>query len=97
MIVPDIIIGISVFLSIATVSTAKIAAFAFKVSNTVSIKIRSTPPSNKAFVASVYVSTNSSKLIFLLEGSSTSGLSEHVLLVGPRAPATKISQLRFLV
>ena len=56
--VPETIIGIFISLSIATSSTAKSAAFAFKVSNTVSINIMSAPPSIKARVASEYVSTN---------------------------------------
>ena len=46
-----------------SVSTAKIAAFAFKVSNMVSIKIKSTPPSISAKVDSTYAVTNLSKLM----------------------------------
>ena len=52
VIVPDTMIGISIPLSIATDSTAKSAAFAFNVSNIVSIKISSAPPSINARVAS---------------------------------------------
>ena len=58
VIVPEIIIGISIPLSIATLSTAKIAAFALRVSKIVSIKIRSAPPSIRALVASLKVSTS---------------------------------------
>ena len=50
--------GISIPRSIATDSTAKSAAFAFRVSNIVSIKINSAPPSIRARVASEYVFTN---------------------------------------
>ena len=88
---PEIIIGISTLRSSATVSIANKAAFALRVSNIVSTIIRSAPPSNKAAVASLNVSTKESKLMFLNEGSSTSGLNEHVRLVGPKTPATKIS------
>ena len=91
VIVPEIIIGISTLRSSATISIANKAAFAFRVSKIVSTIIRSAPPSNKADVATLNVSTNWSKLIFLNEGSSTSGLNEHVRLVGPKTPATKIS------
>ena len=77
--------------SSATKSIANKAAFALRVSNIVSIITRSAPPSNNADVASLNVSTSSSKCIFLNEGSSTSGLNEHVRLVGPNTPATKTS------
>ena len=56
--VPETIMGISIPRSIATDSTAKSAAFAFRVSNIVSIKINSAPPSIRARVASEYVFTN---------------------------------------
>ena len=56
--VPDIINGMSIPLSEDTLSTANIAAFAFKVSKMVSMKIKSAPPSNKALVDSANVSTN---------------------------------------
>ena len=56
--VPDIINGMSIPLSEDTLSTANIAAFAFKVSKMVSMKIKSAPPSNKASVDSANVSTN---------------------------------------
>ena len=70
------------------VVTAKIAAFAFKVSKTVSINIRSLPPSINASVASIYVSTSSSKLVLRAPGSLTSGDIDNVRLVGPKTPAT---------
>ena len=89
--VPEIIIGISIWRSSDTKSIANKAAFALRVSKIVSTIIRSAPPSNKADVATLNVSTNWSKLIFLNEGSSTSGLNEHVRLVGPKTPATKTS------
>ena len=56
--VPEIISGMSIPLSVETLSTANIAAFAFKVSKIVSMKIKSAPPSNKASVDSANVSTN---------------------------------------
>ena len=56
--VPDIINGMSIPLSEDTLSTANIAAFAFKVSKMVSMKIKSAPPSNRALVDSANVSTN---------------------------------------
>ena len=69
--------------------TANSAALAFNVSNTVSIKIMSTPPAISARVTSQYAVTSSSKLIFRNPGSFTSGDSDAVRLVGPKAPATK--------
>ena len=45
VIVPEIIIGRSIFLSSNKVFIAFIAAFAFSVSKIVSTKIKSTPPS----------------------------------------------------
>ena len=63
LIVPEIITGNAKPNSSNALSTAKIAALAFNVSNTVSIKIKSAPPSINAFVASVYAITKSSKKI----------------------------------
>ena len=74
----EIIIGMSIWRSSDNKSIANKAAFALRVSKIVSTIIRSAPPSNKADVATLNVSTNWSKLIFLNEGSSTSGLNEHV-------------------
>ena len=59
------------------------------VSNTVSIKIMSTPPAISARVTSEYAATSSSKLMLRNPGSLTSGDSDAVRLVGPKAPATK--------
>ncbi len=52
VIVPETAIGRSSPSSSSTLRTANSAAFAFSVSNTVSIRIRSTPPSTSARVAS---------------------------------------------
>ena len=51
--VPEIMIGISFPVSSSSVFTAKMAALALRVSNTVSISSRSTPPSIRASAASL--------------------------------------------
>ena len=89
VIVPETKIGISTSRSSNNSRTAKSAALQFRVSNTVSIRYKSTPPSKRPLAWSLYASFNSSKAIFLNPGLLTSGPSEAVRLVGPRAPATK--------
>ena len=71
-----------------TVSTAKIAALALRVSKIVSMNTRSAPPSISPSVASVYAATSWSKDTLRAPGSLTSGEMEAVRVVGPSAPAT---------
>ena len=52
VIVPETMIGSSTSRSSSAVRTANSAAFAFRVSNTVSMRIRSTPPAMSARTAS---------------------------------------------
>ena len=68
---------------------AKSAALAFSVSKIVSTRIRSTPPSTSAFVATLYASFTWSKVTARKPGSFTSGESESVRFIGPSTPATK--------
>ena len=68
--------------------TANKAALAFSVSNTVSIMRRSTPPSSRPRVCSLYAVTSSSNVILRKLGSFTFGDIEQVRLVGPSMPAT---------
>ncbi len=70
-------------------SIANSAALALSVSKTVSTSSRSTPPSTRPSIASVYAATSSSKLTLRNPGSLTSGEIVAVRLVGPSAPATK--------
>ena len=71
-----------------TVSTAKIAALALRVSKIVSMSSRSTPPSTRPLVASAYAATSWSKVTLRAPGSLTSGEIDAVRVVGPSAPAT---------
>ena len=82
MIVPEIMIRISSCKDSDTSSMATRAAFAFNVSNTVSTKIKSAPPSSSAPVQ--FLETHIAKIL----GSSTLGLIDAVRLVGPSTPAT---------
>ena len=56
----------------------------------VSIRSISTPPSVSARICSLYTVLKSSKVAALNMGSSTFGLIEAVLLVGPIEPATNL-------
>ncbi len=86
--VPDTITGQRRPRSAKTVSTAKMAALALRVSKIVSMKSRSAPPSSSPLVASVYAATSWSKLTLRAPGSLTSGEMDAVRVVGPSAPAT---------
>ena len=86
--VPEIING-SGSRSANTSSSANSAALAFKVSNTVSIRIRSTPPATSPAAASRYACASSSKRTLRAPGSLTSGEMLAVRLVGPSTPATQ--------
>ncbi len=72
----------------ATSWAATIAAFAFSVSNTVSISRRSTPPSTRPRICSAYASRTSSKVAERNEGSSTRAEIDSVTFSGPTDPAT---------
>ena len=74
---------------------AKRAAFAFKVSKTVSTNNKSAPPSTKPRTCSWYAITNSSKVTARKPGSLTSGDKDKVRLVGPIEPATNLGLLGF--
>ena len=67
----------------ATSSAAAIAAFAFSVSKTVSIRSRSTPPSTSAAICSAYASRTSSNVADAEAGSSTFGETESETFSGP--------------
>ena len=86
--VPETITGHLRPRSSNTVSTAKIAALAFRVSKIVSMKSRSDPPSSRPLVASAYAATSWSKDTLRAPGSLTSGEMDAVRVVGPSAPAT---------
>ncbi len=88
MIVPETTTGHRRPCSSKSVSTAKIAAFALRVSKIVSMTIRSAPPSTRPRAAVPYAATSSSKLMLRAPGSLTSGEIEAVRVVGPSAPAT---------
>ena len=90
VIVPEIIRGNSIFFALKIFFTATIAAFAFSVSNMVSIRIMSEPPSINPLTCSSYASLISSKEVSLNPGSSTFGEIDNVLFVGPKAPATNL-------
>ena len=68
---------------------AKTAAFAFRVSKTVSTMSRSTPPAIRAVACSPYAVRSSSKVTCLAPGSFTSAEIDAVRFIGPRIPATK--------
>ncbi len=87
--VPETITGRRSPLASISSSSAKIAALALSVSNTVSTRNRSTPPSSKPSACSRYASRSSSKWVLRAPGSLTSGLMLAVRGVGPSAPATK--------
>src|SRR5690606_34833545 len=88
--VTESMIGILLPVSAATSSAASIAAFELSVSKMVSISSISTPPSTSARICSLYAILKSSKFAALNIGSSTLGLIEAVLLVGPIEPATNL-------
>ena len=88
--VPDTITGNRCPRSSNTSSKAYSAALAFKVSNTVSIMMRSTPPATSPRAASAYASTSSGNRIFRAPGSFTSGEMLADRLVGPMTPATHL-------
>ena len=86
--VPDTITGHRRPCSSKSVSTAKIAALALRVSKIVSMRRMSTPPSTRPRASSRYAATRSSKLTLRAPGSLTSGEIDAVLDVGPSEPAT---------
>ena len=86
--VPETMTGQRRPYSSKTVSTAKIAALALRVSKIVSMKSRSEPPSSRPRVDSEYAATSWSKLTLRAAGSLTSGEIDAVRVVGPSAPAT---------
>ena len=88
VIVPEMNIGISHFRFSNKSNKANKAALQLSVSNTVSTKNRSTPPSKSPRACSLYAEARSSKVIFRYPGLFTSGLMDAVRLVGPIAPAT---------
>jgi len=69
---------------------ATIPAFAFRVSKIVSINMMWAPPRTKPLICSLYASFTVSKSMFLNDGSSTFGATEHEQVVGPNAPATSL-------
>ena len=86
--VPDTMTGQRRPYSSNSVSTAKIAALALRVSKIVSISSRSAPPSTSPRASSRYAATSSSKVTLRAPGSLTSGEIDAVLEVGPSEPAT---------
>ena len=70
-------------------SVAMIAALALSVSNTVSIRMKSTPPSTSASDLLAIDGLHLVEIDFAKAGSLTFGDSDSVLLVGPSAPATQ--------
>ena len=90
VIVPETIIGSSIFFSSKTSSIANNAALQFKVSKTVSTNNISTPPSTKPITCSLYAFLSWSNVIPLKAGFSTSGEIDAVLFVGPIDPATNL-------
>ena len=88
VIVPEMITGQRRPRSSKSVSSAKIAALALRVSKIVSTSSRSTPPSTRPWASSRYAATSSSKVTLRAPGSLTSGEIEAVRLVGPIEPAT---------
>ena len=66
------------------------AALALSVSNIVSIRRISAPPSINPRACSLYALLTWSKLTALNPGSVTDGEIDKVLLVGPMAPATNL-------
>ena len=89
MIATEIMIGRRTPLSSKTLSIATRAALAFSVSKIVSTRSTSAPPSTSPRVCSAYDSSSSANVMLRKDGSLTFGESDRVLLVGPRAPATK--------
>ena len=87
--VPDMITGQRRPWSANSVSSAKIAALAFRVSKIVSTRSRSAPPSTRPLACSRYAATSSSYETFRAPGSLTSGEIDAVRFVGPREPATQ--------
>ena len=86
--VPDTMTGQRRPRSSKTVSTAKMAALALRVSKIVSMNSRSAPPSSRPLVATEYAATSWSKPTLRAPGSLTSGEMDAVRVVGPSAPAT---------
>ena len=86
--VPEMITGQRRSRSSKSVSTAKIAALALRVSKIVSMISRSAPPSTRPLAASRYAATSSSYVTLRAPGSFTSGEIDAVRDVGPSAPAT---------
>src|SRR6266540_3014007 len=89
VIVPDTMIGQRRCDRSKNASSAASAALAFSVSNTVSTRKRSTPPSASASIASPYDAASRSNVTLRAPGSLTSGEIDAVRFVGPSAPATK--------
>ncbi len=87
--VPESMIGTRRPVAANASSHANRAALAFRVSKTVSMSSRSTPPSRSATICSPYTSASWSKVTARKPGRSTSGESDAVRLVGPMDPATQ--------
>mmetsp|Transcript_25477 Transcript_25477/g.73103 ORF Transcript_25477/g.73103 Transcript_25477/m.73103 type:complete len:219 (-) Transcript_25477:3871-4527(-) len=69
-------------------STAKMAALAVSVSDTISKANRSAPPSTKPRICCMYVATKASQLVLRCDGSSAPADDDSRWLVGPITPAT---------
>ena len=93
VIVTEIITGNRYPNSSKTSSIAHSAALRFKVSNVVSGRSTSTPPSIKALTCSPYASESCRKDTARYSGRFTSGDIDAVRLVGPTAPATQANLL----
>ena len=85
----DTIMGKALPSRVNTSLMASGAALVLRVSNWVSRRRRSTPPSIRASICSEYAARSVSKSMARMAGFSTSGDIEAVLPVGPIDPATK--------
>ncbi len=86
--VADTINGMETPLFSNTSKAAARAALATSVSNTVSIRSKSTLPSSKPSICRTYICINSSYVCRRYSGSSTEGENDAELPVGPKTPAT---------